>query len=781
MNYSMREQRLSGVLPRCGLILVLVSICMPFTAVGQMPIPLFRKPPEVYIHFMDGTVKQHSIGGFFDPRVDSIESTELTDALRVPFIEFNTARGRLALKLPRIRALSTASPVVIDVFSGSDVTCYSLGNVSQYVPDPPDWYKPGGETSQWEPVDFAHPNHSWYHVPGSSWIWSSSSWGSTTGEIVLFRQKFDVPKNLQVVDAEIMVTADHQVEVMYLNGYEIDPLRKSLIGSCVTYNVRSLIIPGLNLFALKAKNERNEEVNFAGIAWRVRIRGIQGVKDASRAEAPGAVAIALNGDRISGTISQLSPESVIIKTEYAQVPIALSWTRRLLINYHVETTPGEPAEKKKKGFLTRIFTKEASPDAPQVRIAHPPFAWSEDNLDGISTDFVGVLLKDSREIKSVPIGLHEQLMYIQTDYGQQTAISLDKIKALYLTPQRKSGFLRFKEPDLPYVCNAILLNGDRISGIIESIEPTFLEIATPYAGIIRISFDRLLRCEFPMNVLLSTTENVKKWSEVKNRSFNIGILGDPIGTTPYRTEEARELYNNLYRSLVQMQLEPEQINALKLIEPEVLSPERMDLLVNIDAREHYYYSVKSPGDGHAALMKYINEGGNLLIMGSGVPFYYGYTARQGEWLTITRGEEILTPLGFDVVLPGEFNPQAQSFELPENPVTTLKFKRIMSQVDPAEISLLPEEVPFPPSADSRFRPVVPGNLKDNDQFFSIYELVDSNGKRWGPAMAILKRQSATGRRQTFIYVSYQLARARINGQDFVDYLMPVAIQSLINR
>ncbi|MCD6385236.1 hypothetical protein J7M23_05605 [Candidatus Sumerlaeota bacterium] len=760
------------------IVFLVVFTCPVF---AQMPLALFKKPPVVEVQFLDNTVGHYTIAGFFDPRIETLGAIESKSPIKEPFLEVNTSGGILSLKLARVRSLSVVSPLTIDVPSGADVKCFSLGSAAQYIADPPDWYKFGGETPQWHAVSLPHPNYKWCYIPGASWVWSTPNWSGNSGEVVLFRQEFELPADFYVVDARLVITADYRVEAIFLNQIEVPVSRKLLTNTVCEYNVRSLIKHGKNLLAIKSANDRRGGLNFAGVAWRLRILGFK-KENPPEVKSPGVVVFLLNGDRVSGEIMDMDAEFAMVSTDYATIQISLKWIQRMLVNH---ASPTESKERKvaKQSFFSRIFGRQSVLAEVMTKpVVHHPIAWSQSEDQPRQPHFIGLRLKNGKNIKGRLKGIKDNKVVVQTEFGSQVSTSLDEIYEVLPNLPRKRGFLRYKEPDRAYVCRVVCLNGDQISGVVEDIEPTFLEVATPYAGSFRIPFEYMLKCEFPMNSKIGTISELKEWSKVKKRPFTIGVIGDPIGTTPYRTKEAREFYKQLLRVLSEIETKAMPINALKLVEPDLLTPDKIALLINIDAREHYYHTVKEPDDGYHVLMDYINQGGNILIMGSGVPFYYGYVASKGRWLTTTRGKTIMAKMGFDVVIPGEFNPQAMSFELPDNPAGKLMFRlNNPSQIGIPQLSHLPPEVEFPVSADSRFRAVVPGALQPTDQFFPVYELVDNHSKKFGSAMAIIKRKSPAGGSQFFIYVSYQLARASVNGQPFIDYLLPPMIQTLLKN
>ncbi len=750
---------------------------------GQISVPLFNKSPELNVTFQDFSVRQYQVAGFYDPRRESITTTDGKSAVNEPFIEFNTGDGILSLRLSRIQSLEPYSPRTIDVVSGTDVRYFSLGNAAaQIVPDPPDWYKFGGLTQQWKPASLAHPHFSWFYIPGAAWIWRTSNLDRTSGEVVLFRHAFDIPKEFKIVDARLDLTADYRVAELYLNEEGIALDEHILNGDAIHYNVRSFLQNGENLLAVKTMNEERRNLNFAGVAWRVRIKGYT-TENPPTAEPPGAVVFLLNGDVVCGTFETIRDSHLALATDIGRLNLAIPWLGVLRLNYEKKSVPVETSQSSRnRSFFDKLLGRDKKKArAPAMKLVHEPLAWHEERPYAGIPDFPGLRTKSGKIIRGEPVGYQAHKLIIRTEYGNAAVVQLDAIDSIFPTNKRSPGFIRYSDQDMPYVAQVTLTNGNIISGIIDTIEPGYLTIVTAYAGTIKIPYTHLVRCDFLMNSKLPLMDDLKEWGKVRDRAFTVGLIGDPIGSTPQRTADAREVYNHLNRAMMELRLNIIPINAQKQVQDDFLTPDTFDLLVNVDGREHYYHTVKQKADGYKALKGYIEKGGNLLIMGAGVPFYYGHVRGEHRWLTTTQGEQIINDLGFDIIMPGEYNPGVQSFELPEKPWAQLSFVLVTPQCAPPELQHMPAQIEFPLSADCRFRPVEAGDLPEGDAFYPVYKLIDNTGRAYGTAMALIRRNSSTGSPQYITYVCYQLAQAHAEGKRFFDYLLPATIRAMIEK
>ncbi len=777
--------RLPLLLP---IIFIVCSGVQSASGLTDSPLSIFKKPAPLQIAFLDGTIKSYTIAGFYDPRVETLDATSVETQVMEPFLKVSTERGILLLKLARVYYLSSVEPQTISIVSDDQVKCYSLGSMPSANLPPPDWFRFGGETPQWQTVALAHPNYNWFYIPGAAWVWSNTNLVDTAGETVLFRHNFNLPQNFRVVNAELIATADHRFEKIYLNEQQLPQPQDVPSVKIVRYDITSLIKSENNLLAVKAVNERRRGINFAGVAWRINLYGYQSEKEQNINQfRPGVVIFLLNDDKISGELQSLNSDKIVISTPYDRLAINLLWIEKILLNYEQNESSADSKANRRRITFTKLFSRGKLVGASSERPHRQPVFWIIDEQEDVPVDFVGLKLKSGELIKDRLVGYSKEGIEVVTDLGTQVTVPLHQIHAIYPVSRQNKGYLRFNERDFPYVVEVSCGNGDKINGVVDKIEAGYLQVTTPYCDTIKVPYTQLFKCTFPLNTKLETIANLKQWTKARNRTFTVALMGDAIGTTPQRTREAQNFYNELNRALEDLRVNVILASPIKLIEPNVLTPETVDLLINFDARDHYYHTVKETNDGYQAIMNYLNGGGNFLSVAAGTPFYYGFIPGRRQWQTISSGEKIMAALGFDVILPGEFCPQAQAFELPENNKTGLFFHLIefnnQTSTDSLEIKLsnLPQQLEFPPSADSRFRPVIQGNVQSDDRFLPVYKLVDSNGRDYGPALAIIKRKLPTGKSQLCTYVSYQLARATLNGQTFLDFFLPVLFEAIIEN
>lgn len=173
-------------------------------------------------------------------------------------------------------------------------------------------------------------------------------------------------------------------------------------------------------------------------------------------------------------------------------------------------------------------------------------------------------------------------------------------------------------------------------------------------------------------------------------------------------------------------LEPAQ-----LIDPARFSPSIYSVAVLVGG-EHYPDTVIEEGDTAAAIRRYVDEGGALLVAGKGLVMSRPQRWNGSEWRTISaplRRLELTRGLGLlDAGQALEMTlPTGSGFIV--NPDSTLAGR-------------LPERLPMPAGAET-YRPI-PQNQDQAITFTPVATLVGDQGSTYGAGAAQMRRAEATG-------------------------------------
>lgn len=199
-----------------------------------------------------------------------------------------------------------------------------------------------------------------------------------------------------------------------------------------------------------------------------------------------------------------------------------------------------------------------------------------------------------------------------------------------------------------------------------------------------------------------------------------------------------------------LQVAVDELTPDQLVDPGLFNATRYPLAVYVGG-ERYAYTVKTPGDGAEALLRYVHQGGTLLVAGMCWPFYRPVDYLGEKW-TPSKGEvpqfrkdadehlvSQMKALGQSSV--GNFNRYlginisgegTEQFEAPDEPIT---MRLVSDRIRPAG---LPEAFPFPSSGDLRFRPASERVGLDGVEFEPVIKAVGESMQDYGAAMAVIR-------------------------------------------
>lgn len=131
----------------------------------------------------------------------------------------------------------------------------------------PKWWEPDFNDSSWSKK--VYPSNSYpTNVPlpekEAMWLWADQK--VDKDETSLFRIRFEIPKEVTIIDAAIRMSGDNEAWawVGYINGQYFGKVPESLSGeNPYTFGITDLIAPGENILAIQASNGDDLRAGFA--------------------------------------------------------------------------------------------------------------------------------------------------------------------------------------------------------------------------------------------------------------------------------------------------------------------------------------------------------------------------------------------------------------------------------------------------------------------------------------------------------------------------------------
>ncbi|MCX8038495.1 MAG: hypothetical protein N3D11_15850 [Candidatus Sumerlaeia bacterium] len=325
--------------------------------------------------------------------------------------------------------------------------------------------------------------------------------------------------------------------------------------------------------------------------------------------------------------------------------------------------------------------------------------------------------------------------------------------------------------DFPAIVRVRLANNDVVTGALQSVSPFFVTLTPQVGRPARFDLDQVLSIEFVMNGTARHRDQIARaWPA--HVPLQVGTIGEADGAVgPAKDKTVRAIH----RTLINLGLEMRWLDAYEMVEPALLTPERFPVLINLDQNERYFYTVKKPGDGLDAVVRYVQDGGTLLHLARGAPFSQGYIPESGRWKPVRPPRDLNAALQMDFVSPDRRSPRATSFQSPPNMGQRMTF--VLDRRSPWATGL-PDQVDIPMLADMRFRPITDDRVTSAAKFIPIYRLVDSTGMNYGVAMAVVDYGDRP-RPHYGVYINHLLYEADYEGVPMLDILLPKVIEMAI--
>lgn len=187
----------------------------------------------------------------------------------------------------------------------------------------------------------------------------------------------------------------------------------------------------------------------------------------------------------------------------------------------------------------------------------------------------------------------------------------------------------------------------------------------------------------------------------------------------------------------------------------------------------YARTYKEERDAEEALLNYM-KGGGILISIASFPFYYPCEYKDENWVQIKGAQGRLgDKMGLYICGTGDKQGDCQGWKDP--PEKELYFEHVQND---KIFASLPGKIPFSILKDKRYRPASSHLLSREDEFIPILNLKSEDGNSYGPAIAVIKRNSGDFKNATIIYIWGALINTEYAQDLFADVIAYALEQSV---
>jgi len=209
----------------------------------------------------------------------------------------------------------------------------------------------------------------------------------------------------------------------------------------------------------------------------------------------------------------------------------------------------------------------------------------------------------------------------------------------------------------------------------------------------------------------------------------LAILPPGLGSTPF----------SLFLGRVGIENTAAKLSAQQIVDPSEFNADKYPVAVFSPDGEEYVRSVRREGDAAEALIRYVKEGGLLIVAANG-PYPLYYERRGGT----TAPHPLMPELGMPLKVVFEQPPQGVALSVVGNQQQSMA-------------PSMPERLPFPPG-DPRLRTVDTAGLPEGAAYTWLCRVEDDRGGGYGDAAAVLLWPGSGGRRGGVAYVWFGLWR-----------------------
>ncbi len=236
----------------------------------------------------------------------------------------------------------------------------------------------------------------------------------------------------------------------------------------------------------------------------------------------------------------------------------------------------------------------------------------------------------------------------------------------------------------------------------------------------------------PAPTAAAVPEDAQQALQDKLRRITIGVLPQP------RSEAVLWLLGQGARLKM--------LTAEQTVTPGELTPQNYAALLYA-ADESYAQTVRRKGDVDAAILKYLQAGGLLVVMPS-LPYPFYRDSVSGE--VVQTAAKLGVPIGGSGPVEDVKAGEAQGWE---QPPADRKFSFVC---DTKNLPHCPAKIAFPAAGDRRWRPFRGRDLPAGDMYVPLIQLQDDNGGWYGDGAAYVEHRESSPQGGKVLYLWFRL-------------------------
>lgn len=624
---------------------------------------------------------------------------------------------------------------------------YRLGNVRNAVPPPPDWRRTFGQIPPWNraravvnPAPLPYLNHAVV-----CWIGPERA-GAEGANEYLFRQAVTIDSTERIVRATLRLAGNVEILGAALNEHPLH-LARGYGFEIAEYEVSALLRSGTNILALQVREAPGKLNATYGVGFQLELVERRAGAEAPATDPGAAILHGTDNGRIRGRVDEAQGDRVLLQTPYGRVGMEWSEILGLLFPRGWQPPPEEPR------WYQVVGRNSPPPLTPAEPVGLPLRMQPEALQDRL-------LLTNGRVTTAKPAYARQGLLFFEGAEGKQYQLAQAEVLGIYPPRPMQRVFRRPKAREASIYCELTTTRDERFSGLLRQLNAGRILLEPSLGDFLEFDPETVATLHFPYHAPSPSPAAGK-----------VALLTQAGGQEAYQEAWLRDAHS-LQQAVFAIGAEYADLVLSQLAEG-APDPGDYPVIVSVDPLGEYPHTLIDPGDAQEALVDYIEAGGVLVVLSRGGALRTAVKQREGR---LTRGPaELQKPsiseaLAVETIRPtDEAGTDIEAFNHPPNTGEPVFFQR--GQRLPQGLLGLPRQVTLASTLNPRFYPMVPRE----GQATVVYELRNSHGEVYGPALSLIARGQGM-----LVVIDHLLWQSRPEDRPFEERILPGVLRWLLD-